>query len=161
MWFHSGNCHSTHSKLLKRLQTFSQGFIHLRLWPTSSPNFNALNYYLRGKQINRFYVNNLRFAKAENNIQTETADISGPDLDHVKRNIFRRCETYLGAGGSHGDTVQWDNDQFNYRGRTQDSWHALPYSGTLIRDTNVCVCVCVCVHMHTHVHMPVFIFFIS
>jgi hypothetical protein len=58
----------------------------------------------------------------------------------------------LGAGGSHDDIVQWDMDQFNYRGKTQDSWHALPCSGTLIRDTNVCA--------RTHVYMPVFIFFI-
>ena len=87
-------------------QTFSQGFIHLRLWPPGSPNFNALNYYLMGKQINRFYVNNLCFAKTENNIQAESANISGPDLHPVKRNVFRRCEDYLGAGGSHNDTVQ-------------------------------------------------------
>lgn len=88
-------------------QTYSQGFIHLRLWPPGSPNFNALNYYLGGgKQINRQYVNNLRFAKTENSIHTETANISGPDLHHVKRNIFRRRETYLGDGGSYDDIVQ-------------------------------------------------------
>jgi hypothetical protein len=63
-------------------------------------------FQCREKQVNRFYVNNLCFAKTENNIETETANISGPDLHHAKRNIFRRCEAYLGAGGSHDDIVQ-------------------------------------------------------
>lgn len=65
-------------------QTFSQGFIHLRLWPPDSPNFNALNYYLRGKQINRFNVNNLCFKKLKIIFKQKSANISGPDLHPVK-----------------------------------------------------------------------------
>jgi hypothetical protein len=151
LWFHSENCHSTHSNFSKTTPqlTFSQGFIYLRLWPPGSSNFNALSYHWRGKQINRFYVNTLRFAKTENNIQTETANISGPDLHHVKRNIFSgdvRCIWELEV---HTMTL-YNETRISL---TTEEKHKISGMHCLAQGHLLGTQMCVCAHAHACVHI--------
>lgn len=87
-------------------EVFGERLITCGLWPPRSPDLNPCDYYLWGTLKDRVYVNSPHsLQELKENIQREIADVSSAELRHVWRNIFRRCEACLEAGGQQFETL--------------------------------------------------------